>query len=206
LPQAGKTILIKVLAFAIPSYTMSSFMLPDGLCHQLDEAFKIFWQGFPKDKVRNLSLKSWKSFCLPKDQSDLGFRLMKDVNISLFSKLGWKLLSNHDNLCVSLFQKKYIKYGNFLSSSLNSRSWVWNGINATLPLISAGTCFIPHKNSSLPTWSSPWIPTISKFLPTPRSPSTPSNHSLIIANLIHSLTMFLEAKSFAFSVRSHYCL
>jgi hypothetical protein len=48
--------LIKVVVFAIPSYAMSSFMLPDGLCHQMDKAFKKNWWGFPKDKVHNLSL------------------------------------------------------------------------------------------------------------------------------------------------------
>jgi hypothetical protein len=58
LSQAGKTILVKVVASAIPSYAMSSFLLPDGFCHKLDLAFKNFWWGFPKDKSRNLSLKS----------------------------------------------------------------------------------------------------------------------------------------------------
>jgi hypothetical protein len=41
LSQAGKTILIKVVAST--SYAMSSFLLPDGLCHKLDTAFKNFW-------------------------------------------------------------------------------------------------------------------------------------------------------------------
>jgi hypothetical protein len=127
--------------------------------------------------------------CLPKDQGGLGFKLMMDVNLSLISKLGWKLLSNHNSLWVSLFQQKYIKYSNFLSSSLTSGSWIWNGIKATLPIISIGACFSPHNNSSLPIWSSPWIPTAQSFTPMPRLPSITSNHSLIISDLIHSLTM-----------------
>jgi hypothetical protein len=124
LSQAGKTVLVKVVASAIPSYAMSTFLLPDGLCHQLDRAFRNFWWGFPKDKARNLSLKSWESLCLPKDQGGLGFRLMKEVNLSLISKLGWKLLSNHDCLWVSLFKAKYFKYGNILSSPLSAGSWI----------------------------------------------------------------------------------
>jgi hypothetical protein len=188
LSQAGKSTLIKMVVSAIPSYAMSFFLLPDGLCNQMDEAFKKIWWGFPKDKVHNLSLKSWKSLCSPKDQGGLGFRLMKDVNLSLISKLGWKLLSNHDSLWVSLFTTKHIKYGNLLSSSLKSGSWLWNSIKATLTLLAAGACFISHIHSTLLIWSSPWIPTIPHFIPTPRLTSIPSKNSLVIANLIHPST------------------
>jgi len=38
--QASKTTLSKVVVSAIPSYTMSSILLPDGLCKQLDKSFK----------------------------------------------------------------------------------------------------------------------------------------------------------------------
>jgi hypothetical protein len=39
--------------------------------------------------------------------------LMKDVNLSLIAKLGWKLLSNRDSLWVSFFKAKYINMGIF---------------------------------------------------------------------------------------------
>jgi len=103
LSQVGKSTLIKTVVSTLPSYAMSSFLFLDALCKKLDRAFKNLWWGFPKDKTRNLSLKSWNSMCLPKDQGGLGFRLMKDVNLSMISKLGWKLLSNHNSLWVSLF-------------------------------------------------------------------------------------------------------
>jgi hypothetical protein len=92
---------------------------------------------------------------LPKDQGGLGFRLMKDVNFSLISKLGWKLLSHHDCLWVYLFRKKYIKYANILSAPLSSGSWIWNGIRSTVSFLSSGACFIPHFNSQLSIWYSP---------------------------------------------------
>jgi hypothetical protein len=188
LSQAGKSVLIKVVVSSIPSHAMSFVILPEGLCNQMDKAFKIFWWGLRKDKVHNLSLKSWKSMCTPKDQRGLGFRLMKDVNLSLISKLGWKLLSNQDSLWVSQLQTKYIKYSNLLSSSLKPSSWVWNGIKVNIHLLSVGACFIPNIHYVLPIWSSPWIPTIPHFLPTPRISSIPSNYSLVIANVIHSYT------------------
>jgi hypothetical protein len=58
LSQVGRTVLIKAVASAIPSYAMSSFFMPAGLSHQMDKGFKNIWWGFPKGKVKNLSLKS----------------------------------------------------------------------------------------------------------------------------------------------------
>ena len=36
LSQAGREILIKVMAQALPTYTMSCFTLPSGLCHDIE--------------------------------------------------------------------------------------------------------------------------------------------------------------------------
>jgi hypothetical protein len=58
LSQAGRTVLIKATASSIPSYTMSTFLLPKSFCTALDKSFKDFWWGFPEGKSRNLSLKS----------------------------------------------------------------------------------------------------------------------------------------------------
>jgi hypothetical protein len=48
-----------------------------------------------------LSIKSWNSICSPKALGGLGIRKMKDVNIALISKLGWKLLTGSDSLWAS---------------------------------------------------------------------------------------------------------
>jgi ABC-type maltose transport system permease subunit len=58
LSQAGCTMLIKSIVVSIPSYAMSSFLLPISFSNSLDRIFKKNWWGFPKDKSRNLSLKS----------------------------------------------------------------------------------------------------------------------------------------------------
>ena len=45
LSNAGKEILIKSVAQAIPSYTMSCFKLPDALCNELAGIVRRFWWG-----------------------------------------------------------------------------------------------------------------------------------------------------------------
>ena len=58
LSQAGRLILIKFVAVALPSYAMSTFLLPKSLYSELDRIFKKFWWGFPANKTRNLSRKA----------------------------------------------------------------------------------------------------------------------------------------------------
>jgi hypothetical protein len=101
-------VLIKSVAAALPSYAMSSFLLPKGFYTKLDRIFKKFWWGFPSKKARNLSLKSWDSFCIPKMLGGLGLRKMREVNLALVSELGWKLLTKSDRVWVSQLHYKYL--------------------------------------------------------------------------------------------------
>jgi hypothetical protein len=93
LSQAGRTVLIKATASAIPSYAMSTFLLLDSLCSTLDRHFKNFWWGFPNGKSKNLSFKSWRSICIPRDQVGIGIRNMKSTNLALLTKLGWMFIN-----------------------------------------------------------------------------------------------------------------
>jgi hypothetical protein len=90
-------------------------MLPNSITTALDKLFRDFWWGFPKEKTRNLTLKSWNSLCIPRDVGGLGFCLMKTMNIALPANLGWKILCNHDRLWVQQLQAKYIRYDTILS-------------------------------------------------------------------------------------------
>jgi hypothetical protein len=88
LSQAGRLVLIEFVAVAFPSYAMSSFLLLNSFCIELDRIFKNFWWDFPTKKTRNLSLKVWDSLCIPKMLGGLGLRKIREMNPALVSKLG----------------------------------------------------------------------------------------------------------------------
>jgi hypothetical protein len=187
LSQASKTVLIKVVAAAMPSYAMNTFLLPKRFYRKLDQLFKNFWWGFHPKKNRNLSLKSWHYLCSPKASEALRFRKMEDVNLALISKLGWKLLSHSDSLWVIQLQGKYILSGSFLSPPPphSTPSWLWKGILFSLPAVSQGACYRVHIHSSIPIWNSPWIPTLPSFSVSPSYPRPPNSTNLVISDLIN---------------------
>ena len=59
LSNAGREILIKAMAQATTTYTMSCFKLPNSLCHELNSMVGQFWWG-QKEKERKMAWISWE--------------------------------------------------------------------------------------------------------------------------------------------------
>ncbi|XP_075659272.1 uncharacterized protein LOC142629188 [Castanea sativa] len=76
LSSAGKEVLIKAVAQAVLSYTMSCFKLPNSLCDELTGMVRQFWWGQVKDE-KKLAWMSWEKMCLPKEKGVMGFRDLK---------------------------------------------------------------------------------------------------------------------------------
>jgi hypothetical protein len=185
LSQDGRLMLIKFVAITIPSYAMSTFLLPNSIYNQLNRTFKNFLWGFASSKTRNLSLKSWNSLCIPKALGGFGLRRMKEVNLAFIAKLGRKLLTGADSLLLSQLSSKYLLSKSFLSpSSISATSWLWKGIIKTKPFISLGACHRIHRSSTLYVWNSSWIPTIPLFSTSPIPLSISAHPELMVLDLI----------------------
>ena len=73
LSSIGREILIKVVAQATPTYTMSCFKLPDSLCKESNAMMSSFWWG-QRDKERKMAWIAWGKLCIPKEEGGIGFR------------------------------------------------------------------------------------------------------------------------------------
>jgi hypothetical protein len=94
---------LRLLLLLSPRRQWILFFSPTPSAKPWIRALKNFWWGFPKGKTRNLSLKSWRSICIPRYLGSLGICNMRDVNFAWITKLGWKLLSNVDWVWVNQF-------------------------------------------------------------------------------------------------------
>ena len=89
LSKVGKEVLIKAVAQAIPTYTMSYFKLPESLCEELKSMIRNFWWGQKKDE-RKIAWLNWERMCEPKMGGGLGFKQLKQFNLTLLAKQGWR--------------------------------------------------------------------------------------------------------------------
>ena len=116
LSKAGKEVLIKAMALAIPTYTMSCFKLPDTLCDELIAMIRKFWWGQRKDGNKILWL-SWEKMCEPKSNRGMAFKNLKLFNLALLAKQGWRHQVGHDSLVYRVLKVKYFPICDFIHAS-----------------------------------------------------------------------------------------
>ena len=70
--KAGREILIKTVAQAIPTYTMRIFKIPKVLCDIINSTLTKYWWGQTKDE-KKIHWINWKKLCTPKKNDGMGF-------------------------------------------------------------------------------------------------------------------------------------
>ncbi|KAL0322482.1 UNVERIFIED_CONTAM: putative mitochondrial protein [Sesamum angustifolium] len=171
LSRAGKLVLIKNVAQALPVYQMSTFLVPKKTCLKLDAIIRRFW--WKAETIENgdqfLALKSWKSICLPKNKGGLGLQNFSDFNKALVSKLAWQIFQKSKKLWCQVLIAKYLRNGTELFSSVQVQgaSWIWQDVVKCAKIIQLGACMPVSTHSNVRIWEDPWIPTLQNFIPKP---------------------------------------
>ena len=91
LTSAGKEILIKAIAQAVPSFTMSCFLLPNKLCDELQGMIRQFWWG-QVNIEKKLAWLSWEKLCMPKERGrGFGFSRFEALQSCSLNKTGMEI-------------------------------------------------------------------------------------------------------------------
>ena len=130
--------LIKAVAQAIPTYTMSCFRLPDSLCEELTSMIRKFWWGQQKEEKR-IAWLSWEKLCVPKSCGGMGFKQLKYFNMALLAKQGWRLQTNPNSLVYWVLKARYFPQCEFIEASLgNNPSYSWHSVLSAKHLVREG--------------------------------------------------------------------
>ena len=106
LSKAGKEILIKSIAQAIPTYAMSCFDLTKTLCKEISMMICRYWWSAQDDKNKCHWI-SWQKMTCSKEEGGMGFRDLHIFNLEMLARQGWRLLQDLDSQCCTVLKAMY---------------------------------------------------------------------------------------------------
>ncbi|XP_019150981.1 PREDICTED: uncharacterized protein LOC109147777 [Ipomoea nil] len=183
LSVAGKEVLLKSVAQAMPTYTMSIYLLPMTLCVSLERLMNRYWWG-KSNVVDGIHWMAWDKMCVPKKHGGMGFKRLHEFNLALLGKQGWRMLTCPDSLVARIFKARYFPNTTFYEATLGGNpSYVWRSIIASQDLVRSG-CRLRIGNGRMTrVWDHPWLP--DSHDPFVHSDQPAQHPDLMVADLIN---------------------
>ncbi|XP_048593341.1 uncharacterized protein LOC125576878 [Brassica napus] len=140
LQKGGKEVMIKSILFALPTYVMSTFLLPLEICENQPVPLPNSGGNPPK---RGIHWVKWKKVCLPREEGGIGFRMIHEFSVALLAKQLWRLVQFPDSLVARVLRGRYYRLSSPLRvNTASSPSYVWTRISGARKLLLLG---IRHK-------------------------------------------------------------
>ena len=165
--------MIKSILLTLPTYVMSTFLLPLEICENLASAIAQFWWSSNPPK-RGIHWVKWEKVCLPREEGGIGFRMIHEINLALLAKQLWRLVQSPDSLVAGVLRGRYFILSSPLRvNSASSSSYVWTSISAARKLLLLGIRQKIHSGYDVKVWEDTWIPT------------TPARPAITVAPVMH---------------------
>ncbi|GJT41078.1 reverse transcriptase [Tanacetum coccineum] len=164
---AGKEVLIKSVAQAMPMYVMNIFLLPDTLIDEIHRALNLFWWG---DGVKQNPIRwcSWERMCVSKFRGGMGFRHLGLFNRSLLAKQVWRLITSPNTLAGKVLKARYFPRSSFLDAKAGYRpSYFWRSFIAVKELVRKGCKWNIGHGCSVNVWEDFWLADHRRLGPKP---------------------------------------
>lgn len=184
LSKAGKMTMLKSILQAIPTYSMSCFLLPASLCKRIQSVLTRFWWD-KDDQIRKMSWVAWSKLTNQKAEGGLGFREIQDFNLVLLAKISWRILNNPGCLLARVLTGKYCRNNSFLETPIApSCSHGWRGILLGRDLLKQNLGKAIGNGRSTKVWKDSWVSLIQRTIPC--GPITEDESDLRVSDLLTS--------------------
>lgn len=94
-----------------------------------------------------------------KSKGGMGFRSLRDFNLCLLGKQGWRLLNQPDSLVSRVYKARYYPSGDFLKAELGSNpSFIWRSIVEAQHIVRQGARIRVGNGARIQILNDPWLP------------------------------------------------
>lgn len=172
--------LIKMVLQSIPTYTMSVFLLPMKVCQEIESLISSYWWRSSKQS-KGIHWRSWDKVCSHKYNGGMGFKSIRDFNLAMLGRQGWRLMNFENSLVGRVFKAKYYPQSNFLDATLGRNpSYVWRSILESQTLLKRGARWRIGDGRSIPIINQPWLADLE-------NPFITSQHIALREATVHNL-------------------
>jgi hypothetical protein len=185
LSKAGKEILIKACAQAIPIYAMTCFDITKSLCEEINSVISRFWWA-QQDKDNKIHWLGWEKLTRTKREGGLGYKDLYAFNLAMLAKQGWRLLTKPGSLCARVMKAKYYPDTSVLQAEYQAGiSYAWRSVLKGINLLKKGIIKRVGDGTTINIWQDPWLPRLWS-----RKPITPRGKKIItkVCELMDPLT------------------
>lgn len=156
--QAGREILIKTVAQALPVYAMSIFLLPKEIIKDFERSLSRYWWGIKENSSSGIYWMNWERLSKHRSAGGVGFRDFGDFNLALLGKQGWRLSTQSEKLSSKIYKARYFFDCHFLDSQLgNNPSFVWRSIWEAKQVVREGVRWRVGDGNSIRILGQPWL-------------------------------------------------
>lgn len=102
---------------------------------------------------------NWDRMSHHKSVGGLGFRDLRDFNLALFGKQGWRMITSPKSLVARIFRARYFPDASLLDAPLgNNPSYTWRSIWEAKHVLLAGAQWRIGDGTDVDVLRTPWLP------------------------------------------------
>lgn len=137
---------------------MQCFALPKKTLHNLDRVQRDFWWD-KQNPSKAFYPKAWHKISTPKCDGGVGIRNPYRVNVSLLTRLAWRMLNNPNDLWVRVLKGKYFPRSHpFHKHRQYNSSWIWSSIRKGLAIVKHNSIWEVGNGTNIDIAIDNWIP------------------------------------------------
>ena len=153
----GKVVLIKVVLNSYLLYQCSLLLAPVKIITHIEGLVRSFlWQGVSVGGGKKIALVSWKTIKLPRSESGLNIRDLRNQNLAMGAKMLWNLLDPKPSWCSCVLKGKYFRGPRLRcldgDHEIKNGSPIFNICNKALPHFKEELYWIPVNGKSTNLW------------------------------------------------------
>ncbi|CAL1390513.1 unnamed protein product [Linum trigynum] len=158
LSLAARLTIARSVTSSLPTYTMSTELIPSGVCKNIDKINRDFIWGEEEEKYK-MHLVAWDKMVLPKKQGGAGLRSLRQANLAMLAKGGWRILKEKDSLWTKVMREKYGRGQEDLNiiRPIQGSSFTWNSFSRAANLLRKGCAWNIKKGKHTKFWLDVWI-------------------------------------------------